>query len=211
MDVLTRTSVIVAIAAGTFGIVQGLVRLLARPDIPKHAFEREYRAWKSSRGSHLMPHDTYTRLVPYILETTLDPERSAFALFMATHFGDSSMQDLAKMNADNPRALPLLFRQATGRGGVRVGWRAEYVLARLNRERVLAYIRELQANRDAESVLDDSIERILSDGVIDYLRLLCARKQSLELQLKAREVLAQLGVECPSDASPEELRETVAV
>ena len=100
------------------------------------------------------------------------------------------MHDLINKNQTNPTVVPFVFDFVSGRG-IRVEWRAEYVLSRLDQDDVKKYIDQLpEASKRSEN-LAASIQRILHSGVEDFLRKQFSGEDQ-KLKTYANEVLKQI-------------------
>ena len=156
----------------------------------KELFKKEYQVWEQTNHKSLMSRYTLSRTINYIMKDDLDDLQKVFALLNAIHYGDTSINTLAEKNYNNETAVPFLFAYIKGKG-IRVGWRTEYVLSKLNRKIVLDYINQ-KANILKESeFLKNSTNRILNNSVLTFLNN-TAKEEDHKLSTYAVEVLAQI-------------------
>lgn len=193
MELLSRVGMIVALVAGAFGIVESVFHVLPRKSNPKRLFEEEFEVWRASKHTHTMEYDKHSRVISYIVDTPLDEERAAFALASAVQHGDKSLRMLIEKNVMNQRAIRCMFDFLSGRG-VRVGWRAEYVLTQLDWSLVLARMEELEGDPEVRAVLGRLLDRIRSNSVVDYIKKQHESGDSLRVRTYAAEVLTQVGM-----------------
>ena len=156
----------------------------------KEPFEKEYLIWEQTKQQSLMSRHTLSKTTNFITENNIDERMNVFALLNVIHYGDTSINTLAKKNYNNETALSFLFAYIKGKG-IRVGWRTEYVLSKLNKKIVLNYINQ-KANILKESeFLKNSTDRILNNSVLTFLNN-TAKEKDTKLSVYATEVLAQI-------------------
>ena len=179
---------IIAIAEKAWGILPGRFRMRRR-------FRKHYDVWRDSDHSAVPSHDEFRVVVGVALSQKLDPGEMVFALLTALQHGDRSLHELIRRNADNDLAVREVVKFMAGRG-VRVGWRAEYALSKLPRERVMPVLHAIVTEPSVALPLREAAQRVLDDGVVSYLEDQCESAES-KYRNYAREVLAQIGADIP--------------
>lgn len=177
---------IIAIAEKAWGVLPGRFRMRRR-------FRKHYEVWRESDHSAVPSHNEFRVIVGVPLSQKLDSGEMAFALLAALQHGDRSLHELIRRNGDNGRAVREVVKFMAGRG-VRVGWRAEFALTKLPRERVEPVLREVVAEPGVALPLREAAQRVLDGSVVAYLEEQCESAES-KYRNYAREVLAQIGAD----------------
>ncbi|MFC1577625.1 hypothetical protein ACFL36_01310 [Thermodesulfobacteriota bacterium] len=190
MEILTLISIIIGILAGIIAILEKFFHILPWSRGPRKLFDREFSLWKESSYSHIARHEDFRRFAGFVIKNQLDGERNTFALLCAIQHGDKLMHVLTHKNEDNSSAIPFVFDFISGRG-IRVGWRAEYVLSGMNREKVMNFIDHLPEETKESITVKASIQRIIEDKVEKFV-LSQLEGDDRKLRTYANEVLNQI-------------------
>ena len=190
METLIIIGAVVGIITGGITIIEKSFHILPRKSNYKRKLEAEFRLWKESNSTYVMPQETFRRLMGYILKEELGEEKNTFALATAIQWGDRSLHNLIEKNKNNAVAIPYLVESLSGRG-IRVGWRAEYVLTQINRDYVVEYIRKLPKTFRESRDVKPALYRILKKQVRSFLEKQLSNSDD-KLKRYAREVLSQI-------------------
>ena len=190
MVTLTQISLIAGVVLAGVTLLEKFFHIFSRTRGSRKVFEQEFTKWKESAYSYIAPHENLRRFAGYVLRSQLDEERSIFGLLCAIQHGDKLLHDLIAKNYANSIAIPFVFDFVSGRG-IRIGWRAEYVLSRFNVGEVKKYIDHLPQTSKKDENLSSSIERILKHRVEDFLRSQLT-SDNTKLRVHADEVLKQI-------------------
>lgn len=190
MEALTLIGVIVGILVSVIALLEKFFHVFSRKGTSRKAFEKAFSTWKESDFSYIAKDDELKRFVGHVLRNSLDDQRNTFALLCSLQHGDKSLHDLVEKNRTNRTAIPFVFDFVTGRG-IRVGWRAEYVLSQLSRDEVRAFINGLPEDSATRDDLAVSIKRILEDRVEDFV-VEQLTGESQKLKTYADQVLHQI-------------------
>ena len=187
-----------AVIAGVIGAVAAAVAILEaiwgimpRKVRSRQQFARYFKTWEESGGTSLPSHNEYRAVYGVVLKNKLSPEEQTFALMTALQHGDPSMHELVKQSQRNDHAIRAVVAALAGRG-IRVGWRAEFLLTRFARDLVEPYLLPLILGNKSPKPVQEAATRVLEAHVIVYLE---EQLQSAETKYRdyAREVLVQIG------------------
>lgn len=190
MEVLTIIGVIVGILVGAIALLEKLFGFLPLKSKYRKAFENGFSDWKESGFTYIPKHDEVKRFLGHALRKPLDDQRNIFALLCAIQHGDKSLHKLIERNHNNRVAPPFVFDFVSGRG-IRVGWRAEFVLSKLNKEEVKRYIVRLPEEVRNLDGLAPSIKRIMEGRVEEFIAEQL-NGENQKLKTYANEVLTQI-------------------
>jgi hypothetical protein len=189
MDTFALVGLIVGILAGIIAILDKTFQFLPL-NRNKRSFEKEFKIWKNSEYSYLMPKNTFQMLIGHINKSKLDEQRSAFALINSVHYGDNSMHELIKKNFSNKLAASCLFNSLAGKG-IRVGWRSEFVLSQMDKGIISELFNNLPTDIKNDDSIKSSIDRIENGKLEAYLKQY-QEGSNQKLQSYAHEVLTQI-------------------
>lgn len=189
MEILGTLSIIIGIIAGLLALAEKIWGIFSKRKRIKKLFKSHYSNWIESGYEYLPNHDDFRKLHKFISETDFSKKELAFCLLCTLQHGDRSMNYLIQKNLNNEEALKYTFGFLDGRG-IRVGWRVEYALSQFPRKEVDKYIKE---HNNLSIGIDQSIERIISNSVEDYL-LNLSNSNDQKMKDYARQVLSQIRI-----------------
>jgi hypothetical protein len=192
---------ILGIIASLLGILTALLTLFqaVRGAWPfrnpgRERFQRMVRDWIESDYSSIPSHEDFRRTFRHIRHGRLSEQDLAFSLLCALQHGDPMLRDLIVRNRRNTIAVSSSVPFLSSRG-VRVGWRTEYALSRLDQslvEPALLRFRTDPLVTDPQGWA--AMTRVLEGSVIDHLRQQASGPDP-KMRAYAQEVLRQIGVD----------------
>ena len=190
MEFLTPISIIVGIIVGLLAILEKFFKIFSKNKFAKRKIEEEYEVWKNSDYNYSMKLDDLKKVIGYVKRNKLNDEMEAFILTSVLQHGGPSLNELLQKNCNNKQAIAHIFNMLKGKG-VRVGWRAEYALTKVNHDFVNGYFEKLPDEVKNDGHYKNSIQRINNNDVINYLNRM---KESDDKKLKsyAFQVLDQI-------------------
>lgn len=192
MDTLAAIGAAIGALTGLIALLERLFGILPWNRGPRKAFEREFTRWRES-GFEVIPDHQVTRyILGHAKRKQVDDERRAFALLCAIQHGDRTIPFFARANATNAIAAERTLDFVSGRG-IRVGWRAEYVLAQLDRSVTAGVLVQGMSKPNSPAALREAIVRIETGQVANHLARNAAGKDP-KLSAYAKEVMGQLGI-----------------
>ena len=186
---LTIISLIVGIVVGIIALLEKFFHILPRKRSRK-LFEEEFEKWNDSAFSYIPTHDIVRRFSGHLLKNNTDDNRKAFGLLCTIQHGDKLMNSLLEKYKDNTSVIPFVFDFISGRG-IRVGWRAEYVLSKFDEENIKNYLQSLSEEAKQSENLKVTIHRITKGEVENYLKQQL-NNDNQKLKSYAHEVLNQI-------------------
>jgi hypothetical protein len=191
MELLIVISVITGIGASLATIAVSAKGLIRRDKRKKRLFESEFKLWCDSEGEYRTTHETLRILVAHVNKTQLTELQTVFLLSQSIIYGDRSMHWLIEIAKDSESAIGVLFSLLVG-PQIRVGWRAEYALSRMNSDTVHNYILSFRTNHEelAEQI-KLPMKRILSNSTEKYL-IEMMTECDVMTRNKAEEVVKQI-------------------
>jgi len=119
-----------------------------------------------------MTEPEYTNLLEYILNCKdLTNEMKAFSIVQAVYYGNNSCHAQIENNYNNEIAIEKLVLLTSG-NGIRVGYRAEYLLSKLERDKVIDVFKQIQkktTNNLFKELFKEPIKRLQEGSLIDFL------------------------------------------
>jgi len=190
MEILTAISIILGIIITVIALLEKFFHIFPHNRGARKLFEDEFRQWKESGFAYIPAHEKICRFINsgYMVKTPMADEKKVFSLLCAIQHGDGTMHNLIEKNSQNNSAIPYVICFLNGRG-IRVGWRAEYVLSQLDLDKFKEHVASL-SDHDRENI-KDSYNRIVSGKVLDFLEAQ-KRGQDSKSRAYAIEVLTQI-------------------
>ena len=190
MDLLTKISIIISIIVGILAILEVFFNIFSIKKKQQKILNDELNIWENSDYEYTMNLSTLNKIVGYAKKNKFDEKCNTFLLLSAIQHGPKYLNSLIEKNYNNKHAIPYIFNALTGKG-VRVGWRAEHTLTKLNHNNVKEFIEKLPKEILEKNNINSSIERILNNTVIDYLTQISNSKNEI-LSAKSKQVLYQI-------------------
>jgi mannose/fructose/N-acetylgalactosamine-specific phosphotransferase system component IIB len=192
MELLTIISVIIGIIVGLLAILEKFFNIFSRKKKYQKILKDEFEIWKNNDYDYTMSLTTLNKVVGCVKNQKLDDEINTFVLLSAIQHGAKCLNKLINLNYNNKNAIRHTFNSVKGKG-IRVGWRSEYVLTKLNPNNVREFLEKLPEEIKKDELIMDSIERIQNDNVELFLKKL-ASDDDKKLKSYANEVLNQIKV-----------------
>ena len=188
MEIILLISTIIGIVCGIIAILEKFYKIL--PNKSKKRFKNEFDAWMDSNHALIPKIDTFYRFLGYAMKNNLKDEENAFVLIVANHYGDKSLHPFIKRNFNNQYVVPILFDHLVGRG-IRVGWRAEYILSKLDRRMINQFCKNLPKDVLKEKDIKESIKRI-NDNTVEAFLVDMQKSNNQKIKAYSYEVLNQI-------------------
>lgn len=195
MDALAVTGTVIGVLVGLVALLEKLFGILPWNRGPRKAFEREFSRWRESGFEAIPDHPTTRYILGHAKRRHLDDERNAFALLCAVQNGDRAIPFFIGVNAKNPIAAERTLDFVNGRG-IRVGWRAEYVLTQFDRSMTSLAFAQGMSDPGSSAALREAIIRIEAGQVTNHLARNAVGTDP-KLSAYAKEVMGQLGISPP--------------
>lgn len=192
MQLLTIISVIIGIVVGLLAILEKFFNIFSRKKKFQKILKDEYEIWENSDYDYTMNLTTLNKVVGCVKNHKFDDEINTFVLLSSIQYGAKCLNKLINLNYNNKHAIPHTFNAIKGKG-IRVGWRAEYVLTKLNQNNVNEFLEKLPEEIKKDELIMDSIERIQNEKVELFLKKQ-ANGANKKLKSYANEVLNQIKV-----------------